>query len=185
LQVKELTLRRIPLLLFVILLLIPRAARSQSIELYGSAGPTITDEGNSVAAGVGFPLHSRLTLLASLERTHLSSTMTRDGDVFSYFRGGTLVLGNAELRVFPFGRGRVGPYGLGGLAAGRSRPNVNEIFPHPVTNDVLAMFIGGGLLVPIGDRLSAFADARMQFGAEGTEGIVAVAPIRAGLSWRF
>jgi hypothetical protein len=66
-----------------------------------------------------------------------------------------------------------------------SRPNVNDIFPTPVTNGARAVFGGGGLLVPLGTRFAVFADARMLIGAEGTEGIVAVAPVRAGVAWRF
>jgi hypothetical protein len=37
--------RRIPVLMLLILLL-PHMANSQSLELFGSAGPTITDPGN-------------------------------------------------------------------------------------------------------------------------------------------
>ena len=74
---------------------------------------------------------------------------------------------------------------MAGFAAGASRPNVNEVFPTPVTNGARAVFGGGGLLVPFGQRLTAFADVRMLIGAEGNEGIVAVAPVRAGVAWRF
>jgi hypothetical protein len=62
---------------------------------------------------------------------------------------------------------------------------VNSTFPTPVTNDARAVFAGGGLLLPFGPRVAAFADARMLVGAEGIEGIVAVAPVRAGVTWRF
>jgi hypothetical protein len=103
----------------------------------------------------------------------------------SYFRGGTFLLGSAELRFAPRGRGRVGPFAVAGFAAGVSRPNVNEVFPTPVTNGARAVFGGGGLLVPLAQRLNAFADVRMLIGAEGSEGIVAVAPVRAGVAWRF
>jgi hypothetical protein len=176
--------RTIPVLLFVILTL-ARAASSQSLEVHGSAGPTLVDEGNSFAAGVGFPLHPRLTLLVNVERTHTASRTTNDRGVVSNTRGGTLLLGSAELRILPFGRSRVGPYGLAGVAAGVSKLNVNAVFPTPVTNTVQTVFMGGGLQVPIGERLTAFADGRFMFGVEGPEGIIAVAPVRAGLSWRF
>jgi hypothetical protein len=169
----------------VLLIVFPRAARGQSFELYGSAGPTITDAGHSLAAGVGFSPSSRLTFLASVERTHLSSQTRRDGALTSHFRGGTYLLGSAELRFVPLGRNRVGPFAVAGVAAGVSRPNVNEIFPTPITNRAGAVFGGGGVLVPLGERLTAFADARMLIGAEGTEGIVAVAPVRVGVAWRF
>jgi hypothetical protein len=38
--------------------------------------------------------------------------------------------------------------------------------------------------VPFG-TFAAFADSRMLIGAEGSEGIVAVAPVRAGVPGRF
>jgi hypothetical protein len=172
-------------LMLLMLLALPDLARSQSFEVYGSAGPTITDAGHSFAAGAGFSPTSRLTFLASFERTHLSTQTSFDGQVFSAFRGGTLSIGTAELRVTPLGRSRFGPYGLAGFAAGVSRPNVNEQFPDPVTNDVRALFVGGGVQVPLGARLAAFGDVRMLFGSEGIEGIVAVAPVRAGITFRF
>lgn len=172
-------------LLFLLLLLPPNLANAQSFGLYGSAGPTITDAGHSFAAGAGFSPTSRLSFVFSFERTHLSRRTTRDRDTVSNFRGGTLSLGTAEVRFAPFGRGRVGPFALAGIAAGVSRPNVNDVFPDPVTNDVRAFFFGGGIDVPLGDRLSVFADARMTVGTEGYDGIVAVAPLRAGVTWRF
>jgi len=169
----------------VFLAFCPPAARGQSFELYASAGPTITDPGLSVAGGVGVSPTSQLTLFASVERTHLSSQVRRETNSTSYFRGGTYLLGSAELRFAPRGRERAGPYVMAGFAAGVSRPNVSEVFPTPVTNGARAVFGGGGLLIPLGQRVSAFADVRMLFGVEGSEGIVAVAPVRAGLAWRF
>lgn len=163
----------------------PQTVHGQSFELYGSAGPTITDPGFSLAAGVGVSPTSRLTLLASIERTHLSSQLRRDAGSTSHFRGGTLLLASAELRFTPLGQQRGGPYALAGFSAGVSRPNVNDVFPTAVTNGARAAFVGGGLMVPLGERLAAFADARMLLGVEGTEGIVAVAPVRAGVTWRF
>ena len=178
-------MRIIPGVIVLVLLASPAVARSQSFELYGSAGPTLTDKGNSLAAGVGFSPASRVTFVFSFERTHLSSQTRRDRDVVSSFRGGTLFLGTAELRFAPFRRGRLGPFAVAGVAAGMSRPNVNDVFPDRVTNSVRGMFLGGGIDVPLSPRTSVFADARMYFGAEGNEGILAVAPLRAGIVWRF
>ena len=172
-------------LLFLLLLLSPNLANAQSFGLYGSAGLTITDAGHSFAAGAGFSPTSRLSFVFSFERTHLSSRTGHDGNVVSNFRGGTLLLGTGEVRFAPLGHGRVGPFALAGIAAGVSRPNVNDVFPDPVTNDVRAFFFGGGIEVPLGDRLRLFADARMTVGTEGYDGIVAVAPLRAGVAWRF
>jgi hypothetical protein len=160
-------------------------ASAQSFELQGSAGPTLVNSGYSVAGGLGFSPTSRLSVLFDVERTHLSSRLQSDGrGGFSGFRGGALTLGAAQLRVTPFGHDRVGPYGLVGFAAGVSRPNVNELFPNPVTNDVRAMFFGGGIHVPVKDRVSLFADGRMLIGEEAGE-LLAVAPIRVGVALRF
>ena len=173
------------LLCCVLLAFCPSAAHGQSFELYGSTGPTITDAGLSFAAGVGVSPTSRLTLLASIERTHLVSQIRRETYSTSYFRGGTYLLASGELRFAPRGRDRVGPFALAGFAAGVSRPNVNEVFRTPATNGARAVFGGGGVVVPLGRRLTAFADVRMLIGTEGNEGIVAVAPVCAGVAWRF
>lgn len=177
-------MRVIPVLVFL-LLASPSIASAQSFLLHGSAGPTLIDNVYSLAGGLGFSPTSHLTVLFDAERTHLSSRLRSDGrGGFAGFRGGTLTLGSAQLRVTPLGRDRVGPYGLVGFAAGVSRPNVNEMFPDPVTNDVRAIFFGGGIHVPLKERVSLFADGRMMIGAEAGE-LLAVAPIRAGVAWRF
>jgi len=169
------------------LVFVASTASAQSIVVQGSAGPTVTDSGYSVAAGVGLAPTSRLTLLLGVERTHLSSRVTRDsqGRVTSAFRGGTVTFAAAELRATLRRRDRVSPYVLGGFGAGVSRPNVTEIFPEAVTNDARVLFAGGGLHVPVRQQISVFGDVRMVFGAEGNEGIVAFAPVRAGVWWRF
>jgi hypothetical protein len=163
----------------------PRMASGQSFVVHGSAGPTLVDTGYSLAAGAGFVPSSRVTLLLDLERTHLSTRSSSDGrGGVSSVRGGTLTLAAAQVRVMPLGVDRIGPYGLAGFAAGVSKPNVNETFPDPVSNDVRAVFFGGGIHVPLERRLNLFVDARMMVGAEGGE-TLAVAPLRAGLAWRF
>jgi hypothetical protein len=178
-------MRVIPGLLFCLSLASPSIASAQSFMVQGSAGPTLIDSGYSLGGGLGFSPTSHLTLLFDVERTHLSSRLGSDGrGGFSGFRGGTLTLGSAQLRVTPFGRDRIGPYGLVGVAAGVSRPNVSELFPDPVTNDVRAMFFGGGIHVPLKERVSLFADGRMMIGAEAGE-LLAVAPIRVGVALSF
>lgn len=178
-------MRVIRVLVFLLLLATPGIAGAQLFTVQGSAGPTLIDSGYSVAGGFGFSPTSRLAVQFEVERTHLSSQLRSDGrGGFAGFRGGTLTLGSAQLRVTPFGHHRVGPYGLVGFAAGVSRPNVNEMFPEPVTNDVRAMFFGGGIHVPLKERVSLFADGRVMIGAEAGESL-AVAPIRAGVAWRF
>ena len=177
-------MRVIPVLLSL-LLASPSIAGAQSLLLHGSAGPTLIDNGYSLAGGFGFSPTSHVAVLFDVERTHLSSRLRSDGrGGFAGFRGGTLTLGSTQLRITPLGRDRVGPYGLVGFAAGVSHPNVNELFPDPVTNDVRAIFFGGGIHVPLKERVSLFADGRMMIGAEAGE-LLAVAPIRAGVAWRF
>jgi hypothetical protein len=165
----------------------PALANGQSFQLQGSAGPTIIDAGHSVAAGVGVTAGSRVSFLFGVERTHISSQVRSVdfGRGSSVFRGGTFTLAAAEMQVGLLGRDRIGPYALAGFAAGVSRPNVNDSFPDPVTNDVRAIFFGGGVHVPVGDRLSIFADGRFLFGEEGDDGIAAALPIRGGVAWRF
>jgi hypothetical protein len=171
--------------LMLLLLISPSVANGQSLELYGAAGPTIIDTGNSLAVGAGFSPHSRITLVFNFERTHLASQTSWADGVFSSFRGGTMFLATGEVRFVPLGRNRLGPYGLAGVAAGLSRPNVNDIFRERVTHYAQAIFFGGGVHVPVGERTTVFADVRIMAGVEGREGMIAAAPVRAGIAWRF
>ena len=176
---------RVTAVLMFSFLLVCSPARGQSLVLQGSAGPTLIDSGYSLSAGIGFTPHSRITVLFDVERTHLASRFSSDGrGGGSAFRGGTVTLAAAELRASLFGRDRVSPYGLAGVGAGVSRPNVNDRFPDPVTNNVRVFFLGGGIHVPLRARLSAFADIRMIIGAEAGE-LLAIVPVRAGVAWRF
>ena len=178
-------MRIIPGVVLLLFLILPAPAASQSFLVHGSGGPTLVDAGHSLAVGAGFSPASHVTLLFDVERTHLSSRVRSDGrGGVSAFRGGTVTMGTAELRVTLLGRNRITPYGLAGFGAGVSRPNVNEIFPEPRTNGVRAIFFGGGIHVPLRQQLSLFADARVMVGAEAGE-LLAVAPLRAGLAWRF
>jgi hypothetical protein len=169
----------------VFLLLLPVPAKAQSIAVQGSAGPTLSDGGVSLAAGIGFSPISRVTLLAQVERTEIFSRFRDDGrGSRSAFRGGTVTLGTAEVRAALRGRDRWSPYVLGGFGVGVSRPNVNETFPDRVSNTARVIFYGGGVHVPVRDRLSVFADARVMIGDEAGE-LLAIAPLRAGLTWQF
>ena len=143
----------------------------------------MTDPGHSLAAGLAFSPTSHLTFMVDVERTHLSSQIHTDArGVTSAFRGGTVTLAAPALRVSLLGGDRVGPYGLVGLAAGVSRPNVTDLFPSRVRGP----FAGGGILVPLRNRVTFFAEARMMLvvGKEADE-LFAVAPFRAGIAWRF
>jgi hypothetical protein len=178
-------MRAIPCLVFLLSLANPCIASAQSFVLQGAAGPTLFNSGYSMAGGLGFSPTGSLTVLFNVENTHLSTRLRSDRrGGLAGFRGGTLMLGSAQLLATPLGRDRIGPYGLVGFAAGVSRLNVNELFPDPVSNDVRAIFFGGGIHVPLEKRVSLFVDGRMMIGAEAGE-LLAVAPIRAGIAWRF
>ena len=178
-------MRHIHRAVLALILATPTVATAQTFVVQGSVGPTLIDRGYSMEAGIGFSPLSRLTVLFDVERTHLSSRSTSDGrGGVNNFRGGTLTMGSAQLRVTPFGHDRVGPYGLAGFAAGISRPNVNATFPERVRSDARAVFFGGGIHVPLRARISLFADGRMLIGGEAGE-LLALAPVRAGIAWRF
>ena len=168
------------------LLLVSSTASAQSWVVQGSAGPTITDPGHSLGIGIGFSPTSRLTIQFDVERTNLYSQVTSDGrGGDSAFRGGEVTFAAAELRATLLGLDRVSPYVFGGAGGGVSRPHVNERFPDAVTNQARVLFAGGGIHVPLGKRISMFADVRMVFGLEGDDGILGYAPVHAGLAWRF
>jgi opacity protein-like surface antigen len=161
-------------------------ADAQTLGVHAAGGPTLVDAGYSFAAGLNYAPTSRLALLFQYDHTHINSRTTGDGrGTVTNFRGGTLSLGSAELRVTPFRHDRIGPYGLAGVAVGISTPNVNAVFPTRVTNKAGGLALGGGMHVPFGDRIAAFADVRIIVGAEGDDGVLGVAPVRAGLLWRF
>jgi hypothetical protein len=178
--------RIVPVFITLALALSAVPASGQGFVLGGSAGPTVTDEGYSLAAGVGFSSASRVTFMINVERTHLSSRVETNDNVTSYFRGGTMTDVAAELRVSIFPAHRFGPYFLGGFAAGKWEGNVNDVFPNPVDDVVYAPFAGVGLQVPLGDRVRLFGDARamLMFG-EKADTIMGLGPIRAGVLFRF
>ncbi|MGB2714025.1 MAG: hypothetical protein WBC51_07590 [Vicinamibacterales bacterium] len=174
--------------LTVLLLLASRGvANAQSFGVHGFAGPILRESGYSVAAGVEFSPISYVAFVFNVERMHIASRVDRDGDVISTFRGATLTLGTAELRVTPFGHQRIGPYGLIGTGAGVARPNEDQRFPgEGTTGSVRAVFLGGGLQVPVRQRLRIFAEFRMMLvGEVEGEGLLGAGPLCAGLAWRF
>src|SRR5690349_15546261 len=94
-------------------------AAAQGVSVYGAGGPTLTDRGYSVAAGVALAPSSRFAFLFSAERSHLPSRRETFPGGFSQFRGGTFTFGSAELHASILKGHRVSPYGLVGFAAGR------------------------------------------------------------------
>jgi len=180
-------MRRITFLTLLILPVSGGLANAQSWGVHGSAGPTLRDPGYSAAAGVELAPNRYVALVVNAERTYLADYVRHYGDVISTFRGATLTLATAELRVTPFGNHRWGPFGLIGTGAGVARANHDPRFPgEGTTGRVRSVFLGGGLHLPIRERLSAFAEFRMMLvGEEKGEGLVGAGPLRAGLAWRF
>ena len=180
-------MRIIPGVVTLLLLVSPAVSTAQTFALQGSAGPTMTDPGHSLAAGFAFSPTSHVTFLVDFERTHLPSRIeTYEHGVTAAFRGGTVALVAPALRLSLLGTDRVGPYGLVGLAAGVSRPNVTALFPDQISHGVRAPFFGGGVQVPLENHVAFFAEARMMLvvGKEADE-LFAIAPFRAGVAWRF
>jgi len=179
----------------LLLLVSPASGRGQSFQLQGSAGLTLLDSahnlsygfdpGFSAAAGFGITARPRLLFLVEAEHAQRASQLQRDlrGNIFG-FRGGEVTLGTVQLRAALFQPDRISPYAIVGFAAGRSRLNVNDAFRDPVSNDVRALIIGGGIDVPLRDRMNFFSDWRMIIGGEADD-LFAIAPLRAGLGWRF
>ena len=166
-------------------------AGAQTFSVEAGGGPNIIDAGYNMSVSAGYWPASRLALLVAVERTHAASRITfgtaPDGRpvVSSAFRGGTVTAATGTLRASLFPADRVTPYVLVGAGRGVSHPNVNEHFPTAVTNKAVFVMAGAGVSVPVRDHLNLFADARMLFGAEGVEGIIALVPLRAGAIWRF
>ena len=180
---------RVLCVLSLVMGLVPGVASAQSpapsFSIQGAAGATMVDPGNHVSAGVGFSPTPRVTLLFDVQRTQISSRIARHELGSSAFRGGTLTAASGEVRIALFSSQRVTPYALAGVGAGISRPTVNATFPDRVTNRAGFLFFGGGVQVPVRDRLSVFGDVRMIAGAEGRDGLLAMIPVRVGVAWRF
>jgi hypothetical protein len=161
-------------------------AHAQNFVVAASGGPTITDAGHSLAAGVGVSLASRVTLLINVERTHLSTRVDTTPGVRSEFRGGTMTDAAAELRVSLLGHDRAGPYLLAGFSAGQWKGNVTRTFPNPLEEAVVAPFAGAGIQVPLGSHLNLFVDGRlMLMVGRDSDTLGAIGPIRGGLAFRF
>jgi hypothetical protein len=184
-------MRRVWILAVVMLMAAGLGRADAQVSVQAGGGPTLIDTGYDLSAEVGVSPASRITFLGGIERTHLASQIEFGAApggrqvVTSSFRGGTMTAATGTLRVSLFPSGRPTPYALAGFGIGQSRPTVNERYPDAVTNDARFLMVGAGMNLPLREHLSLFGDARMLFGAEGTEGILAIVPIRAGISWRF
>jgi hypothetical protein len=150
-----------------------------------AAGPLLKSGGHHVSAAVGFSPVSRLDLVLSVERDQLPFQRSTFTDGESLTRGGTLTTVSGEVRASLLPPHRVSPYGFAGFGGGVSRPTVNDAFPTPVENDLRIVYFGGGLRVPLRGGLTVFGDARALLALEGSDGILGIWPVRAGLAWRF
>lgn len=170
----------------------PAVAAAQSnrpgVVIQGTAGTNINVGGDSQSVSAGLSLGEHLQILVSGERIHVPTKVSRFANGGqSLTRHGTATFISGEVRWAPFTFRRVSPFVLAGAGAGRSRLNVNEHFPDPVSNDARLFFVGGGVRVPVAGGLSVVADLRTVLQVEdNTDGSVFLfLPVRAGLAWRF
>jgi hypothetical protein len=165
----------------VLSLLAPALSAAQgAVSVHGSAGTLVNESGNNQSVSVGFSPHERWDLLINAERIHLPTEVTGS----SATRGGTSTFVSGEVRFLPLTRSRFSPYVLASVGGGKSRPNVNDLFPGEVTNDVWLMFFGGGANIPVTTRFSLFADVRAGIQGE-RDTIFLLVPVRGGITWRF
>ena len=173
----------------VLSLVAPAVAAGQTtpVSVQGAVGSNVNVAGNTQSLSVGVGLGDRFDVVASAERIHLPTEVTRHEHGSSATRGGTTKFISGELRFSPVTLGRLSPYALVGAGRGTSRPNVNETFPDPVRHDDTTVIIGGGgARVALTRHLNAFADARFMFQIETSEsGVFLFVPVRGGLAWRF
>jgi hypothetical protein len=166
-------------------LVMPAVAAGQGpISVQATVGTHVSDRGHSESIGIGFLPHERWEIVISAERFHVPTKVSRREGTTSSRRGGTTRFISAEVRFVPVTFDRISPYLVVTLGRGESRPNVNAVFPDPVTNDASLFFTGGGVRVTVTRRLSAFADLRV--GVQGErDSIYALMPVRGGVAWRF
>ena len=171
-------------------LALPAVAAAQAdtgpLSIQGAVGTNANVGGNTQALSVGFSPGERVSLLLNLERIHMPTEVDYYENGYSATRGGTTTFVSGEIQVVPVRFARVSPYVLAGAGTGRSRLNVNDIFPDPITNTAALLFVGGGVRVPATSHLSVFADARFTLQVEReNDGVFLFVPVRAGIAWRF
>jgi hypothetical protein len=156
------------------------------VSVQGAAGTNVNVAGNNQSLSVGFWPGDRVALLVSAERIHLPTEVEQFEHGSSATRGGTTTFVSGEIQVVALRSARVSPYVLAGAGAGKSRLNVNDRFPDPVTNNAALLFFGGGIRVPATRHLSVFADVRFTLQLEReSAGVFLFVPVRGGLAWRF
>jgi hypothetical protein len=156
------------------------------VSVEGAVGSQINEGGNSQSLSIGFWPGDHIGVLISAERIHLPTEVRRDEHGFAATRGGTTTFASGEVIFSPVTFGRVSPYVLGGAGFGRSRPNVNDLFPDNATSAAMLLVGGGGVRLPLTGHLSAFADLRFVLQLDRSEaGVFLFLPLRGGVAWRF
>jgi hypothetical protein len=158
--------------------------RRVSVDL--GLGSHYLDGGDVASVSVAFAVSRIVALAATVERSHVPTTLSTFPDGYSVTRNGTLTSVSGELRVtIPAGR-RWTPYGMLGRGVGESVLNVNEFFPNPITTTADLLYAGGGVRSALGSTAALFADAKLIFviGRE-VDDLSARLPVRAGVSFRF
>jgi hypothetical protein len=159
------------------------------LSVHVAAGATLPhgneSTGNIQSISIGYAPAPKLMLLVDGGRTHSPTHVQNFSDGGSgATRGGTLLFVGGEVRFALRSGDHVSPYVMAGAGMGVSRPNVNELFPDPVTNIARLLFSGGGIAVPAGPHLRLSAD--MGFFLIGErDSIGLIVPLRGGLAWRF
>lgn len=156
------------------------------VSVQGAFGSQMNGGGNTQSLSAGFSPGERIGFLVSAERIHLPTEVRRYEHGFGATRGGTTTFISGEVHISPFTFNRISPYALVGAGRGVSRPNVNDLFRERVSSNAALLFAGGGVRVPLTERLSAFADMRFVLQLDRTEsGVFLFLPVRGGVAWRF
>ena len=160
--------------------------RERRLSVEAAAGPQVAYVGSTVSAAFGFAPARNLTLLVSVERSHVRDKIEQFDDGYAFERGGWEMFVSGELRYAFLADRRVSPYVSGGAGRGISRPSVNEFFPDPNERNIHVIYYGAAARVPLGPRLDAFADARFIQAHEAKSDYFGVRfPVRGGITWRF
>jgi hypothetical protein len=149
-----------------------------------AAGTHLNEGGDLQAVSLGYSPARELTLSVNVERNHIPTEVRSYPDGFGATRGGTLTTVSGEVRLTPGLGTRIAPFVFAGAGAGRSQPNVNDMFPDRVTNSAGVVYAGGGVLFPLRAGLAVSVDAKVAMMAE-RDSVGLLVPLRASVSWRF
>lgn len=164
----------------------PSGTPDRRLSLEAAAGPQIAYVGSTLSAAFGFAPTRSLSLLVSVERSHVRDEIEQYEDGYAFERGGTETFVSGELRYAFLARKRASPYVVGGAGRGISRPNVNEFFPDANERNIQVIYYGAGVRMPLGPRIDAFVDARFIMAVEARSDYFGVRfPVRGGIAWRF